>query len=118
MGILSNAKEKLQQQAKQELETLLFDGETIQQIYLVKEDYCAITTSGLIFIDKKLISSKKASTKVPFSKISSVSLKKGGAFSISKEIVIQVGSREMEIDLYDADEALQIFRIVSKRISH
>lgn len=116
MGFLDNAREKLKETAKKEVDTLLITGESIEKFYMVKEDYCALTNKRLLFIDKSFASSRKASTGIPFSKINSVSLKKGGAFSISKEVIVTVGSKDLEIDLWDANEALEIFKAISERI--
>ncbi len=116
MGFLDNAREKLKETAKKEVDTLLITGEIVEKFYMVKEDYCALTNKRLIFIDKSFTSNRKASTGIPFSKINSVSLKKGGAFSISKEVIVTVGSKDLDIDLWDANEALEIFKAISERI--
>ncbi|GGB82863.1 hypothetical protein GCM10007424_23610 [Flavobacterium suaedae] len=116
MGFLDKQIKKIEEKCKEELKTLLLEDETLEKFYLVKEDYCAITNLRLIFVDNSFTSSKKATTGVPFNKISFVSLKKGGTFTISKDVIVHVGNKDIEIDLYDTNQAIEIFKIISKKI--
>lgn len=116
MGIFDNITKKAEESAKAELEKLLLDNENITFFSLAKEDYCALTNRRLLFVDKSFSSSKKATTGVPFTKISSVSIKKGGAFSITKEIIITVGSKDIEIEMYDETKSVELFKLISERI--
>lgn len=116
MGFFSNAVAKIEEAAKQEIETLLIEGEQVESFYVVKEDYCCLTNKRVIFVDKSMTSSKKSTTGIPYGNISAVGLNKGGAFSISKEVVLLIGSRQVEIDLYDTAQATEIFKTISTKI--
>lgn len=120
MGFLDNLKENLQDKvsgnAKKELDKILPEGENIIKIYVVKEDFCAITDKRVAFVDKKLLGSKKTLTSVPFSKINFVALKRGGFLSISKEVIIGTGGLTLEVDTYDGEQAYEIMREISKRL--
>lgn len=113
MGFFDKQLEKIKNRAIIEAESLLIDGEIIEEFYVVKEDYCALTNKRLLFIDNN-ISGKKLSSGIPYNKINAVSLKKAG--SISKEIVVLVGSREFEICLYSTEDAIKIFKKITERI--
>lgn len=116
MGFLTNISEKQIAKAKEELALILPDEEEIEKVFIVKEDYCAITPKRVILIDKKLIGTKKALVTIPYSKINYVALKRGGMFSISKEVVIGTSGHNMEVDTYNLEEAYQIAKIISERI--
>ena len=116
MGLFDNVQQKISDNAKKELEKALPEGDTIQQFYIVKEDFCALTDKRVIFIDKKLVSSKKTLTSIPYSKINFVALKRGGFLSISKEVIIGSGGLTLEVDTWDGEQAYEIMREISKRI--
>lgn len=115
MGFFDGQLEKIKVRAKTEVEGLLLNNEAIEHFYVVKEDYCAVTNKRLLFVDNS-ISSKKATSGIPFNKINAVSLKRGGTLSISKEVIVLVGSKEFEIDLYSSEDAIEIFKLISERI--
>lgn len=115
MGLLNQIRNAANGGEK-ELQELLLDNEKPEKLFTAKEDFCAITDRRLIFIDKDLMTKKKAVTGTPYSKISSVSLKRGGALSFQKEVIVQIGSREVEIELYDKNQALELFKSISEKI--
>ena len=108
MGIFGNLSEKVEKQARQELSGILPEGEEIENIYIVKEDFCAFTPKRVVFVDKKLISSRKTVTSIMYNKINFVALKRGGTFSISKEVVIGTSGANLEIDTWDSKQAYEI----------
>ena len=116
MGFLENAQNKIKDNATAELLKVLPENEIVEKLYIVKEDFCGITAKRVVFVDKKMVSSKKTLTSVPFSKINFVALKRGGFFSISKEVIIGTGGLALEIDTYDGEQAYEIVREISKRI--
>ncbi len=116
MGFLDSITTKITEKANQELTKILPEGETVLKIYIVKEDFCALTEKRVVFVDKKLVSSKKTLTSVPFSKINFVALKRGGFLSISKEVIIGTGGLALEIDTYDGEQAYEIVKEISKKI--
>lgn len=116
MGIFDNAQQKVRANAQLELEKILPTGELVEELYLVKEDFCALTAKRVVFVDKKLVSSKKTLTSVPFAKINFVALKRGGFLSISKEVIIGSGGMALEIDTWDGEQAYEIVRKISEKI--
>lgn len=116
MGLFDNLQQKVSDNAKKELEKILPETDTIDKIYIVKEDFCALTDKRVVFVDKKLVSSKKTLTSVPYSKINFVALKRGGFLSISKEVIVGSGGLTLEIDTWDGDQAYEIVKEISKRI--
>jgi len=116
MGMFDNLQNKQQENANKELQKILPEGENIVKIYMVKEDFCAITDKRVAFVDKKLVSSKKTLTAIPFTKINFVAVKRGGFLSISKEVIIGSGGFTLEIDTWDGEQAYEIVREISKRI--
>ena len=116
MGFFDNAQLKIKENAERELAKILPEGEVVIEMYIVKEDFCALTSKRVVFVDKKLVSSKKTLTSVPFSKINFVALKRGGFFSISKEVIIGTGGLALEIDTWDGEQAYEIVRKISEKI--
>lgn len=114
MGFFENQLEKIKSKALKEVEALLFENEKIDNFYLAKEDYCATTNNRLIFVDNS-ITSKKSTVSVPYNKITAVSLKRGGSFSISKEVIVLVGSKEYEIDTYSTEDAIELFKFLAQK---
>lgn len=115
MGLFTNQVKKM---GEEEVAELLLNGETAERIFSVGADFCAVTNYRVIVIDKNIMSKKKAITAAPFSRVSSVSLKRGGSLSNTKEIIIQIGSREIELELYNKKEALEIFHLISEKLIH
>ncbi len=116
MGFLKNAFTNVEEKAKEELQKILPEGESIEKIYIVKEDFCALTSKRVVLIDKKLLGSKKTLTSVPYSKVNFVALKRGGTFSISKEVIIGVSGMTLEVDTWDGAQAYEIVRKLSEKI--
>lgn len=116
MGFFDNIQDKQQQKLKIELEKFLLEDEIIDHFFMAKEDFGALTDKRLIFVDKSLFSNKKSIVGVPFKKINAVGVKRGGTFSISKEIIIMIGSQALEIDTYDENQAIDIYKRISSKI--
>lgn len=116
MGFLDNLTEKQNKKSRTELERFILDGEQIEFFFAVKEDFGAITDKRLVFLDKSLFGNKRSIIGIPFSKISAVGVKRGGAFSPSKEILVTVGSHIIEIDTFDENQAIEIYKQISARI--
>lgn len=81
----------------------------------VKEDFICLTENRLVFLNANLLSSKKGITSIPYSKITGVSLEKGGMMSFSKNVIVWVGSKDVVIDTWSNDAALQLFRLLSEK---
>ncbi|MDY0102812.1 MAG: PH domain-containing protein [Lentimicrobium sp.] len=117
MGLFDGFDAKIQKQAREELAMILPDGEEIEKVYIVKEDFCAFTSKRVVLIDKKLIGSKKSLTAIPYSKINFVALKRGGMFTISKEVIIGTSGAQLEVDTYDTAQAYEIMKKISGKIA-
>lgn len=93
----------------------MLPGEEIDDICLMGEDYMAFTNKRLLLVDNKFASSKKVLASIPYSKITGVHLAKGGAFTLSKEVEIVVGSHKYEFKNYDENEARRVFVKLSEK---
>lgn len=115
MGIFDKIKEKQEQlqgavngRLEDKIAPFLTQGEQIEFSSSAKEDFVCMTDKKLIFVDGSLLSSKNTITMLPYGKISSVSLEKGGMMNFSKNVVVSYGSRAAEIDTYSKDKAMEL----------
>lgn len=119
MGFLNNLKTSMdaanEKIKKSHTTPYLMDGETILYEEFVKEDFVCLTDKRILFVNTKILSSKKGVTSIPLSKITGVSLEKGG-MSFSKNVILWIGSKEVEIDTFDSQKALQLFNVINSRI--
>lgn len=115
MGIFKSV-EKKDEKARQEIEALLLIGERIEEVYSLIIDYAAVTSIRLIFVDRNATSSKKQVTSIPWNKISSVHLQKGGFLSWTKKVSVHVSSKEYEIELIDEGNAKELHDMILQRI--
>ena len=119
MGILNSLKNSVQAVnqniRKSQTEPYLMEGENILFEEFVKEDFVCLTDKRILFVNSKILSSKKGVTSVPLSKITGVSLEKGG-MSFSKNVILWIGSKEVEIDTYDSQKALLLFNKINELI--
>lgn len=101
---------------KPQLEPFIVESESIEQIYSSGMDFCAFTNKRIIFVDRKLISSKKSVTSVFYSKINFVAFQQGGTFSISKEVILGVSGNTLSIETWSTAVSQEIYREINKRI--
>lgn len=116
MGFFDKVNNKIEENLKNQLASFLLPGEQVEHFFIAKEDFGALTDKRVIFVDRKITSSKKTIIGIPYPKISGAGLTKGGAFTITKEVVIMVGSHSMEIETYNEQQALEIFKRITERI--
>lgn len=116
---LESAKSNVQQAAdnmnNSKISPYLLSGENVVYTKSVKEDFICLTEKRLIFVNANLLSSKKGITSIPYSKITGVSLEKGGMMSFSKNVIVWVGSKDVVIDTWSTDAALELFRLLSEK---
>jgi hypothetical protein len=108
---------KFIENAKAEVGIFLVEGEEIEQIFPLIEDYIVFTNDRVIFVDKQFTSSKKSISSVYFEKITSISLSKGGFMQIAKEIKIGVGSKGFDFKMYDENATVEVYKLLSKKLS-
>lgn len=115
--IAENAKNKQADEAKKVLSNILLSDETIDFFMVAKEDFVCCTNKRLIFLDRGAFSSKKVITAVRYSNIQFISfVKDAGAFTISKNVIISIGGRLVDIDFYSEKDANEVYIEISRRI--
>lgn len=114
--LIDKQKEKILEQASAELTELLLDTETLEHVEVLVEDYIAFTDKRLIFMDAAFFSNKKNLVSIPFSKITSVGLSKGGFMSFTQEIGIAVGSAKHEIKIMDEKSTMGVYNRICEKI--
>ncbi|QIY83390.1 PH domain-containing protein [Chryseobacterium sp. NEB161] len=126
MGFFDNVKSGLEnakatvQSAQQDYNSskvspYLLQGENVIYTKSVKEDFICLTEKRLVFVNANLLSSKKGITSIPYNKITGVSLEKGGMMSFSKNVIVWVGSKDIVIDTWSTEAALELFRLLSEK---
>lgn len=104
-------------QKEQEVSKLLVQGEQLEHLYASVFDYASITSHRLLFVDKHHKETLKTMVVgVPFRNITGVCLKRGGMLSFTKTVIIQVGNRDIDIDFFSSDDALELFKNLSSKV--
>ncbi|WP_017731132.1 PH domain-containing protein [Nafulsella turpanensis] len=107
---------KVLTKAREETALLILPQETIQQMYLLTEDYLILTNKRVLLIDKSLGSNQRSIVTIPYTKIESVSLAKGNLAVFSPEVEISVGSSYFDFKLRTPDDAIDFYRHLSSYI--
>lgn len=107
--MFDNLKAKADEQRQKEIDSLILSGEQVEKVFTLIEDYAAITNKRLIYIDKQWTSTKKGINSVPLSKISCVSLTRGGMLSFTKEVEIVVSGKAFELKFLDGKQAQEFY---------
>ena len=117
MGFFDNIQAKADAQKKQEIDSFLLPNEEVEKVFSMVEDYAFVTNrKRLVFIDKQLISSRKGVYSVPFSKISCVSLSRGGFMKLSSEVELTISGKSLELKFYDGNQAKDFYMTIAERI--
>lgn len=117
MGFFDNIQAKADAQKKQEIESFLLPNEEVEKLFSMIEDYAFVTNKNrLVFIDKQILSSKKGIYSVPFSKISCVSLSRGGFMKISSEVELTISGKSLELKFYDGNQAKEFYMTIAEKI--
>lgn len=91
-------------------EPYLLPGETIKDIFKIAEDFVAFLDDRVIIVDKEILSSKKEVSSIPYKRITSVGIRKGGFLGTSCMIAIYIGGKRFEADSYDLNELIPIYQ--------
>lgn len=115
MGIFTDV-EKSNEKHKKEVEQFLLQDEQLKEVFSLVLDYVAVTDNRLILVDSSMTSSKKFISSIPYSKMTSVHLAKGGFMKISKELKVCVGSEDYSMSLLSSENALKLYRYISRKL--
>ena len=117
MGFFDNIQAKADAQKKQEIEAFLLPNEEVEKLFSMIEDYAFVTNRNrLVFIDKQILSSRKGIYSVPFSKISCISLSRGGFMKISSEVELTISGKSLELKFYDSNQAKDFYMVIAEKI--
>lgn len=117
MGIFDSIKTKAEEQKQQEIKSFLFPNEEVDKFFSMIEDYAFTTNRNrLVFIDKQITTSKKGVYSVPFSKISCVSLSRGGFMKLSNDVELTISGKSLELKFYDNKQAQEFYLTISEKI--
>lgn len=116
MGFFDNQKKKLEDKIQKELDSFLIENESVNAVYAYGIDFCAITNKRVIYVDKQWSSSKQGVISIPFSKITAISLTKGGFMSFSKEVELTIGSKIIELKFISDTDAMAFCKAVYNSI--
>lgn len=116
MGFFENAQTKAELQKKQEIESFLLPEEEVEKVFSMIEDYAFVTNrKRLVFIDKQLLSNRKGVYSVPLSKISCVSLSRGGFMKLSSDVELTISGKSLELKFYDGNQAKDFYMTIAKK---
>lgn len=117
MGFFDKMNSKMQEQRIQEISSFLLDNEKVDKLFPMIEDYAFTTNKNrLVFIDKQMLSSKKGVYSVPFSRISCVSLSRGGFMKLTNDVELTISGKSLELKFYDSMQAQDFYLTISEGI--
>ncbi|GAL03069.1 DUF1696 domain-containing protein [Photobacterium aphoticum] len=98
-ALIGNAGEMSQDDAYEELSTILGDGETIELAYKLIRDMIVLTNRRLILIDKQGLTGKKIEYRsVPYKSITMFNVETTGHFDLDAELKIWVSGQSEPLD--------------------
>ncbi|MBD2752018.1 PH domain-containing protein [Spirosoma validum] len=116
MGLFDKVASAAADKFNKEVQSLLIQGETLENIMQLFEDYIAFTNKRIIFVDRKFIGSSRAIVSIPYAKISEVGMTSGGFMKFSQELAVQVGSHRHEFKVYDPKETAEVYKALVAKI--
>lgn len=119
MGLFGGSKnENILETLENEVKELLFDGETIEEIYPLLLDFVCLTNKRVILVDKKLTSSEVFIYSIPYSKIEEISMEKGKMLTLSNQIEIMTKAKTHDLKFIKGTNTsvLDFYKKVCKHI--
>lgn len=104
------------EERSKEIDSFLFDGEVIENTYGLLMDFACLTNKRVMFVDKTLLSKKKAIISIPYNRIDSIAIELGGALSISNEIEIITRGKEYELKFIKGADVQGFYRKLAQYI--
>lgn len=96
---------------------LLVEGEELEATVNLVFDKILITNRRIIFVDHKVLTTRRKYISIPYNRISAIEIELGGAMELSRELTIVVGSREYEIKSTSIDGITYIYnKLVQKTL--
>ncbi|WP_152395539.1 PH domain-containing protein [Paenibacillus guangzhouensis] len=92
-GLLGNASAVSEKEVQEELQPILFPGETVDKAYKLIRDMFVFTDKRLILIDKQGVTGKKVEyMSLPYKSIARFSIETAGTFDLDAELKIWISS--------------------------
>jgi hypothetical protein len=92
-GLMGNAASVSVKDVQQELQPILFQGETVDKAYKLIRDMFVFTNKRLILVDKQGVTGKKVEYQsIPYKSISRFSIETAGTFDLDAELKIWISS--------------------------
>ncbi|MFD0615985.1 MULTISPECIES: PH domain-containing protein [Paenibacillus] len=92
-GLLGNASAVSEKDVQEELQPILFPGETVDKAYKLIRDMFVFTDKRLILIDKQGVTGKKVEyMSLPYKSIARFSIETAGTFDLDAELKIWISS--------------------------
>jgi hypothetical protein len=113
MGIFQKMETTPNEKVMKEIESLLVEGEYVTHIYSLVLDYAALTKMRLIFVEKD--GTETVINSISFSKITGISLSKGGMLSFAKNVYVYAsGGVKHKITFLSGENALSFYKAVTE----
>lgn len=119
MGFMENVAQKAREakdekfaKKREEVEKFLVPGEEITGLFTIRNDYAAITTKRILFIDKTYLSKKMAVISAPLHQVTVAALLRGGLLSFTTEVELRVGMADYMLVFSNADDALNFYKAI------
>lgn len=99
-ALLGNAGEMSQEEATEELATILGNGEQIELAYKLIRDMIVLTNRRLILIDKQGMTGRKVEYRsIPYKSVTMFTIETSGHFDLDAELKIWVSSQSDPLSL-------------------
>lgn len=113
MGIFQKAETATNEKVIKELNSFLLEGEKVTHLYNLILDYAALTNLRLIFVEKD--GTETVINSISFSKITGISLSKGGMLSFAKNVYVYAsGGVKHKITFLSGENALSFYKAVTE----
>lgn len=113
MGFLQKAETATNEKVIKELDSFLLEGEKVTHLYNLILDYAALTNLRLIFVEKD--GTETVINSISFSKITGISLSKGGMLSFAKNVYVYAsGGVKHKITFLSGENALSFYKAVTE----
>lgn len=92
-GLMGNASSVSEKDVQQEMQPILFPGETVDKAYKIIRDMFVFTSKRLILVDKQGVTGKKVEyLSIPYKSVSRFSIETAGTFDLDAELKIWISS--------------------------
>lgn len=116
-GIMGSASEANRDKVEKQIESIVVDGETIEQAYQLIRDMIVLTNKRFIVIDKQGVTGRKTEyMSIPYRSIVRYSIESAGTFDLDSDLKLWLsGTKEpLEFDFHKTSHVTEIVKTITR----